>query len=266
MCKKLAKKSAKRFCKILSILGLVLTVSILFSSISYAAAMRSLNVAATASLTEAFQEMARAFENKYSGIKVNLKFASSNILLKQMQEGFIFDVFATADQDTMDQASAMNVITPESRRDFVRNSLVLIRPRASQTKPSSIYDLPKLARIAVGDPANVAAGRYARESLEAAGIWTQITAHLVLANNVRQVLDYVSRGQVDVGIVYATDAALRLDAVEVIATLTGHKPIVYPIALGEQDSINIRDAMTFITFVCSGEGSAILNRYGFTRP
>lgn len=221
-------------------------------------------VSAAASLTNAFKEVAAAFEKARPGVTVRLNFAASNPLLKQMLEGAPVDVFASADQETMDKAAAGKVIDPASRADFARNSLTLIVPEGGAS-PAAVTDLTAMKRIAVGKPESVPAGRYARQSLTAAGIWDALQPKLIYGASVRQVLDYVARGEVDAGIVYATDAAQQADRVHVALVLGDHTPVLYPIAVATTGT-NPQDGRAFLDFVRSEKGQAILARYGFARP
>ena len=127
-----------------------------------------MTVSAAASLTNAFAELKTAFEKSHQGLTVHTNFAASNPLLKQMQEGAPVDVFASADQETMDKAQKARLIKPESRRNFVSNTVVLIVP-AQGKKFDSLADLTKARRIAVGSPESVPVGRYTRDALKSAG-------------------------------------------------------------------------------------------------
>lgn len=226
----------------------------------------NITVSAAASLTNAFTELKTLFEKK-TGDTVTTNFAASNPLLRQMQEGAPVDVFASADQETMDKAAAGGLVDKATRKDFATNGLVLIVPAASTLKIAAASDLKaaEVRHIAVGNPDSVPAGRYARAALTAAGLWETLTPKLIVAESVRQALDYVARGEVDAGFVYATDAAIARDKVRVAVTMTGHKPVSYPIAVGTA----ARDAETakrFVAFVLSPEGQAVLARYGFGKP
>lgn len=228
------------------------------------AASQEIVVSAAASLTNAFNDMKAAFEKKHPGTTIRTNYAASTPLLKQMLEGAPADVFASADQATMDRAVEGKVVDPATRADFVRNTLVLIVPRGA-AKPARLEDLRKLRHIAVGNPDGVPAGRYARESLTAAGLWDALRPQMVLGSNVRQVLDYVARGEADAGFVYGTDAAVQAGRVDAAMTMTGHKPVLYPIAVATTGA-NPAGARLFVDFVRSAEGMAILEKYGFARP
>ena len=141
-----------------SLLGLTLAAGLCFAGTANAA---DLYVSGAASLTNAFEAVKAAFVKKNPGVNVLTNYAASNPLLKQMQEGAPVDVFASADQETMDKAEKAGLIDPATRRDFVSNKLVLIVPRGGK-KPAGLADLSGARRIAVGNPDSVPAGRYAR--------------------------------------------------------------------------------------------------------
>lgn len=229
-----------------------------------AAEQKEIIVSAAASLTNAFADIKEAFEKKYPDITVRLNFAASNPLLKQMEQGAPVDVFASADQETMDKACKAAVVEQKSRVNFARNSLVLIVPKGG-TSLKTVDALLQVKRLAVGNPASVPAGRYAREALSAAGIWEKVQPAIITGTNVRQVLDYVSRGEVDAGIVYGTDAAQQAARVDVALVLSGHTPVLYPIAVATTGQ-NAQEGSLFLDFVCSPEGQAVLARFGFDKP
>lgn len=221
-------------------------------------------VSGAASLTNAFGELKALYEKKHPGVTVHTNFAASNPLLRQMQEGAPVDVFASADQETMDKAEKDGLIDPATRRDFVCNKLVLIVPRGGK-KLTGMSELSGCRSIAVGNPDSVPAGRYARESLTQAGLWESLAPRLIMGNSVRQVLDYVARGEVDAGFVYATDARQMADKVEVAFVAQGHKPVLYPVAVATTGK-NAAQGKAFVDFLLSTEGEEVLARYGFARP
>jgi len=225
---------------------------------------KDLLVSAAASLTNAFTEMKEPFEKAHPGTSLVLNFASSGALLKQMEQGAPVDVFASADQATMDKAEKL--MDPATRADFAGNSLVLIVPadsKLSLRNPEELKD-EAFKLVAIGNPDSVPVGRYTKGALEA-GLYEALTPKFVLAETVRQALDYVARGEVQAGFVFATDAALRADKVKIAAEVTGHKPIIYPIALLAA-SQNKDMGQAFVNFVKSEEGQAILGKFGFKRP
>ncbi|MDQ7995879.1 MAG: molybdate ABC transporter substrate-binding protein [Luteibacter sp.] len=231
------------------------------------ASAADLVVSAASSLTDAFQSVGKAYEAKHPGTHVVLNFAASDVLLRQIASGAPADVFASADQAAMDKAVEAKAIDVSTRQDFATNRLVLIVPRDASVRVSSPADLKAAAvkRVAYGDPASVPVGRYTKAALERQGLWDTISAKGVLAQNVRQSLDYVARGEVDAGFVFATDAAIAKDKVTVAATVPTPKPISYPIAVVAA-SKQVAEAKSFEAFVQSAEGRGILARFGFEAP
>lgn len=224
-----------------------------------------LTVSAAASLSDVFKEIGRTFEAQNPDADVRFNFAASDALVQQLAAGAPVDVLATADQDSMDKAAAQKLIEPATRRDFARNTLVAIMPADREVVAEEIRDLERddITRIALGNPASVPAGRYARDALERAGRWPEIGAKVVYTQTVRQALDYVARTEVDVGFVYATDAAIREDQVRIAFTVATEVPIAYPIAVVAGGT---GEARRFKDYVLSPPAQAILARYGFLPP
>src|SRR5262245_20624151 len=244
-----------------------LSGGLLLALLSWSAHASELTVSAAASLTNAFRDLAPMFEAANPGDKVQFNFGASGALLQQMDKGAPVDVFASADQETMDQAQSKGLVQAAARRDFVSNGLVIIVPSTAANAPKAVADLlqPAYQRIAIGLPASVPVGRYTKGVLEAAGQWAPIEAKMVGANNVRQALDYVARGEVDAGFVYATDAALMPDKVKVALMVPTTKPILYPIApLAASPNADL--AKRFVEFISAGPAQAVLTKYGFGKP
>ncbi len=224
-----------------------------------------ITVSAAASLKNAFDEISRLYESR-TGTKVVFNYGASGVLQKQIENAAPVDVFASAGARQMDALERAGLILPETRRDFARNTLVLIVPHDAAFVPDSLTQLndSRLQRLAIGNPKTVPAGQYAQQSLVKLGLWPQLASRLVLAEDVRQVLDYVARGEADAGLVYASDVALMRDAVRVVASAPedSHDPILYPIAV-IKDSRQKESAQRFVEFVLSPEGQAILQHKGF---
>ncbi len=232
-----------------------------------AARAGDLLVAAAASLTNAFTDMGRQFQAAHPGTKVSFSFGASDIVLRQIVNGAPADIFASADERAMDKAVAAGVIDPASRVDFAENRIVLIVPSGVASPVRSIDDLSHadVKRVTLGNPASVPVGRYTRAALESAGVWKIVRAKAVLANDVRQALDYVARDEVAAGFVFATDAAIMPGKVKVVQTLRSPIPVRYPMALVARKG---RDApaRAFVDYVLSPAGQAILAKYGFEKP
>ncbi|MEZ0191241.1 molybdate ABC transporter substrate-binding protein [Ralstonia solanacearum] len=224
-------------------------------------------VSAAASLTNAFKTLAQSYEAQHPDTHIVLNFGASDVLMQQIVRGAPADVFASADQEAMDKAVSEKVIQPGTRRDFVANQLVLIVPSTSAVPVHALGDLvrPDVRRVAIGNPASVPVGRYAKRALDAAGLWQPVSAKAVLAQNVRQALDYVARGEVEAGLVFATDAAVVADKVKVAAPVPLSVPLTYPIAV-TAGTRQPRQAADFVAFVLSPAGQAVLAKYGFLKP
>lgn len=224
-----------------------------------------ITVSAAASLTNAFRELAPLYSAAHPDVKVYLNFGGSGVLLQQIAKGAPVDVFASADQVTMDRAQEQNLIESDQRSNFVSNSLVVIVPVKSSVALNSLNEVVALKRVAIGQPASVPVGRYTRGVLEEAGLWSEVALKMIGAQNVRQVLDYVARGEVDAGFVYATDAAIMPDKVKIAFTVPTETPILYPIAVVANSS-NPHAAKHFVEFVHAEQAQAVLAKYGFGKP
>lgn len=225
-----------------------------------------LTVSAAASLTQAFQEIGAQFEKLNPDTKVKFNFGASGALLQQVANGAPVDVFASADTDTMDKAVAKGVVLASEVKVFTSNKLVLIAPVESKLTLQQLTDLKRadIKRIAMGLPASVPAGHYAQGALAKAGLWVELKDKIISTTHVRQALDYVSRDEVDVGFVYASDAQLMSDKVKVLLQVPTVTPIQYPVAkvngTAQTDTAN-----KFIAFVQSNTAQSVLKKFGFGR-
>ena len=241
-----------------------LLVAALLCVASVAVQAQQLTVSAAASLTEALREIATRFEASRPGVTVRLNFAASGPLLQQIVQGAPADVFVSADEETVTRGVLAQVLDANSRRVFAANTLVLIRPLKDAQGLASPADLvrPEFKRIAIGKPATVPAGRYTQQALVAAGVWHLLQAKLVPSDSVRQVLDYVSRGEAEAGFVYRTDAALMATKVHVVGTVGGHVPIRYPAVVVSASPLKAL-AGDFVAFLSAPVAQAILAQRGF---
>jgi len=250
----------------MKLLFALLLAAAVFCPPAYARAEQEIIVSAASSLRDAFIETGKGFEKENPGIRVIFNFAASGALVQQIAGGAPVDVFASADEVSMDLAEKKNLILKYSRRDFARNSLVLIVPAVSELGIKGVKSLTvtNVTRVAMGNPETVPAGRYAKNILTENGSWDALEKKFIYTNNVRQALDYVSRNEADAGFVYASDAVISKGKVRVVSVLKGKKPAVYPIALvaaSKQGGYGGK----FIEFVL-GKGEASLLKYGFMRP
>jgi molybdate transport system substrate-binding protein len=228
---------------------------------------QELVVSAAASLTNAFQAVGQAFEKARPGTKVTFNFAASGPLLAQIQQGAPVDVFASADQETLDRAAKADLLAEGTRADFARNTLVLIVPAASTQTPQKLGDLGDAAykRISTGTPSSVPVGRYTMAAVQQAGLAAVLEPKWIYGESVRQVLNYVARGEVDAGFVYRTDALIERDKTRIALTVPTPTPVSYPIAQIAA-SKNAALGKDFVAFVRSAPGQEILEGFGFSKP
>lgn len=249
----------------MSLLRVLLVVAIVLASGSGAAA-QELTLSVAISMKEATEELGRGFMQSRPGVTLRYNFGSSGELQKQIEAGAPVDVFVSAAQRQMDELEQKGMIVSGTRRVFARNVLTVVKPIDSKldlSKPNDLLDL-RVRRIVIGNPRTVPVGQYSEESLRTLGLWERLQGKLVFAENVRQALDYVSRGEVDAGFVYTTDAAVRATRVKE-AFRPGedtYRPVVYPAAV-VKDSKYPALAGAFVDLLVSAQGRAVLARLGF---
>ncbi len=241
--------------------GVVLVFMLLVSGTAFGG---ELVVSAAASLTDAFTDIKPAFEKAHPGTTVLMNFASSGSCYRQIEMGAPADLFASANPKWMNKADDNGFTIASTRRNFARNSLVLAVPADNPAGIGGVRDLAgdRVGSVAVGTPATVPAGQYARGALEKNGLWNELIPKFIYAESVRQVLDYLKRGEVDAGFVYATDAVKGGDRVAVIAEIPLEKPVTYPVAV-LAGTAHRQEAEAFLAFLAGPEGRRILEATGF---
>ncbi|GAB3627417.1 Putative molybdate-binding periplasmic ABC transporter [Pandoraea terrae] len=226
-------------------------------------------VYAAASLKDALDDLSATY-TKETGKKPVLVYGASSTLARQIEKGAPADVFISADLDWMDYAQKHDLIDVASRRNLLGNALVLIAPATTRgnvdLKPGvALNDLLGDGRLAMGDPAHVPAGLYGKAALEKLGAWSQVQGKVAAADNVRNALLLVARGEAPYGIVYKTDANAE-KRVRIAGTFPAdsHAPIVYPLAVTKQADRAV--AEPFYKFLQTPAAMAVFQRYGFARP
>ncbi|MBC8163993.1 MAG: molybdate ABC transporter substrate-binding protein [Roseiflexaceae bacterium] len=237
-----------------------------------AATASELTIFAAASLTDAFEEIATAFEAANPGTEITYNFAGSQQLAAQLNEGAPADVFASANGRQMEVAIEGTRVVSGTQKAFVRNRLVVITPKDNPAGITTLQDLAKPGLKLILADAAVPVGQYSLDFLgkaSATAEYSESYSPTVLANvvsfedNVRSVLTKVALGEGDAGIVYTTDAALDADNIGQIAIPDALNTIAsYPIAL-VADSANATLAQAFIDYVLGPEGQQTLVKYGF---
>ena len=230
------------------------------------AKQQEIYVLAAASMTDAIQEIGANYEKEHKNIKLVYSFGSSGALQTQIEQGAPADVFISAAQKQMNVLDKKDLLDKSTRKDLVENKIVLIVPTKSNLKINSLSDLAsdKVTKIALGEPNAVPVGQYSEEIFSKLNILDNVKSKAVYASDVRQVLSWVETGEVDCGLVYATDAAIS-DKVKVLFEAPGdtHKPIIYPVAMLKSSS-HQEEAKDFINYLTNNESKTVLEKYGFT--
>jgi molybdate transport system substrate-binding protein len=227
---------------------------------------KSITVFAAASMKNALDDVDAAFTQQ-TGAKVVVSYDASSVLMKQIEQGAPADVFVSADLKWMDYGSQKKLIDEGTRVNLLGNKLVLIAAKDSKLDPVTIgpgFDLANLAgddRITTGDVQAVPVGIYAKAALEKLGLWASVEPKMAMAANVRAALLLVARGEVPLGIVYATDAKVE-PGVKVIGVFPddSHEPIVYPVAATKTAK---PDAAAYLAFLRSSAAKSIFESNGF---
>ncbi|WP_151714815.1 molybdate ABC transporter substrate-binding protein [Acinetobacter sp. TUM15071] len=231
---------------------------------THAVAADAITVYAAASLTNAVNELDAIYEQK-NKTEVKTSYAGSSTLAKQIEAGAPADVFMSADVQWMDYLQNKQLVAPTDRINLLGNRLVVITPkdRPIKLKMDKSFD-PTTAiqgKLCTGDTKSVPVGKYAKQALTSLGWWDKVQPRLVETEDVRAALNFVARGECQVGIVYATDAAISKDVVVAgIFPENTHPPIIYPVGLTKKNAESVK----FYKFLQSGQAKTIFKKYGFS--
>jgi molybdate transport system substrate-binding protein len=223
-------------------------------------------VFAAASLKNALDAVNEAWQ-KETGRQAIISYAASSALAKQIEQGAPADVFISADEDWMNYLATRKLIRPDTRFDLLGNTLVLIAPTDSALSAKIEHGFPLASllgggRLAMGEVQSVPAGKYGKAALTTLGVWDKVKDRLAQAENVRAALALVSRAEVPLGIVYATDAKSDPN-VKIVGTFPAdtHPPIIYPAAATA--SSTSPDAVAFLTMLKSPAADRVFEEKGF---
>jgi molybdate transport system substrate-binding protein len=225
---------------------------------------REVLVSAAASLADVMETIARAYE-KRAGVRVVVNTGASNTLARQIAAGAAVDLFVSADEAQMD--AVRREIVPGTRVDLLSNQLAVAVPSDRPRTLRSARDLidPAFKRIAIGDPAAVPAGVYAKAYLEKLGIWAAVSAKVVPSASVRLALAAVENGAADAAIVYRTDlATTKRASLALSIPITDGPRIAYPAAV-IRSGHNREGATRLLTWLQSADAARIFKASGFIR-
>jgi len=225
-------------------------------------------VAAAISLKAPLADAAQRFSATSPGEPIEFTFGSSGQLAAQIEQGAPVDLFLAASPVETERLAIGGRIDLKTRTAIAGNRLVVVVSRGA-APPADLSGLsaPRFARVAIGNPKTVPAGRYARQALVASGVVEAIEARFVYAENALQIVDLVVRGEADAGIVYATDVRLGGDAIAAAFEIPErlHVPIVCEAAVVVGATAPAR-ALAFLRFLASAAGREIFVKHGFVAP
>lgn len=221
-----------------------------------------LTVLAAASLRESMEEVGVLFRRETSW-PLRFSFDGSGTLARQIEKGAPADIFVTAHPQWMDHLAGLGLLDASTRRVILRGHLVIAVRRDQAAPLAEPAHLTNFTRIALGDPATVPAGQYARQFLEKHDLWSALQPRLVFASNVRAALALVERGDADAAFVYDTDARLvpELEARYTVPD-ADHDPIIYEAAV-LKDAPRRTGALRFFWTLETPEARAAFESAGF---
>lgn len=224
----------------------------------------TLTLAAAASLKNVMDdEILPAFKEAYPHIIVQPTYDSAGKLQTQIESGAPVDLFFSAALSNMEALENKGLILEDSAENLLENKLVLIVPAESQKGLGAFTDILKGDKIAIGDPASVPVGKYAKEALTSLKLWDAVQAKASLGTSVTEVLNWVAEGSADAGIVYATDAR-STSKVKVVAEAPAGtvSKVLYPIGI-VKSSPNAEAAREFIRYLKGEEAMKAFEQAGF---
>lgn len=245
-------------------LAIVSSIISLGLSISFSVKAESVTVYAAASLTNAINDLEKIYE-KQNKVEVKTSYAGSSTLAKQIEAGAPADIFISADTQWMDYLQNKKLVAANDRLNLLGNRLVLITPkgRSLKVKLDKTTDPNKafIGKICTGDTKSVPVGKYAKQAFTNLGWWNRIEPKLVETEDVRAALNFVARGECQVGIVYATDAAISKDVTVVgVFPENIHSPIIYPVGMVKKNPSSTK----FYQFLQSNQAKVVFKKYGFS--
>jgi len=224
-----------------------------------------LTVAAASDLTSAFEEIGREFQSA-TGTKVVFNFGSSGLLAKQIENDAPIDLFAAANVDYINQLEQKGLIISDTKKVYARGRIIIWTPKDSSIQIEKLGDLtrPEVKRVAIANPEHAPYGMAARQALERAGLWDSVKPKLVYGENVRQALQYAQTGNVEVAIV-ALSLSGQSDGHWIFVPEELHNPLDQALAV-VKGTKNEAAARAFSDFILAERGTAIMKKYGFTKP
>lgn len=220
-------------------------------------------IAAASDLSKAFEEIGREFTKK-TGVKPVFTFGSSGLLAKQIAVGAPFDVYAAANIKFVDEVVGAGACDGASKKPYARGRIVAW---SGSYKIGSLADLAdrRFQKIAIAHPEHAPYGKAAKEALQASGVWPQVEGKILMAENIRQTLQWAQSGSADAAIVALSIAPVDEGGRSLLVDEKLHAPLIQALAVCKNGS-GAAHGQAFADYLTSPEGVAIMKRYGFSLP
>lgn len=232
---------------------------------AHAQSSETFTIAVSSNLKDVFRKILPLFEAQDRDVNVRVIYAQSKTLLKQIEEGAPVDVFVPSSYEELDQLEQKNLILQDTKQVYARTSLVLITNTAFPATIGSIQDLETMPvrYLAIGDPTTSTVGKDAVQFLKNRKLEPRLKSHYLLGEHSKAVLDLVSKGEAELGLVYRADA-VPVKRVRIIdaASADSHRPIPYGLA-APWTSENVFRVRDFTAFLLSDRIQTELKKYGF---
>lgn len=226
----------------------------------------TLTISAAASLKDAMGEIKTLYKKEKPNVTINYNFGASGALQEQIEQGASSDLFFSAATKQMSELQKKGLIIDNTKVNLLGNTVVLITKKDSILDISSFKDSAddKIKKIALGEPKTVPAGQYAEEIFTTLNILDKVKAKAIYGSDVKQVLAWVESGNVDVGVVYGTDAkaSKKIKVLSVASKSLYKTPVVYPVAVIKA-SKNVTVSKDFLKFLSSVKAKKVFVKYGF---
>ena len=239
---------------------IVIFCAFLFGLTSSVNAKPRVLIFAAASMKNVMDAIGAEFE-KDCECKVVISYAGSGQLARQIEAGAPADIFVSADMDWIDWLEEQKAITAGSSRIIAGNDLVVIVSKDDKTDTKQLEISLGQGRIAMANPMSVPAGRYGKQALETAGIWSKFSRQMVYGENVRISLAMVARGDVGAAIVYHSDALIEPKVkIAYQFASSDHEEIVYPAVQISSNSL----ATNLMEYFAKSSTQKLFRHFGFT--
>lgn len=222
-----------------------------------------ITISAAASLKNPLDEISKNYQIENSNVNINLNYGGSGTLERQIIGGAQVDIFISASKENIDNLEKENLIISETKKKFLKNTIVLIASNTHKDTINSIHDLIHIEKLALGEKNTVPAGKYGKEALEKLNLWDKIKNKVIYQKDVSSVLNIVELGEVDAGIVYLTDSKkIKNSFIVEHFSPDLHTPIEYTITVISSTKYKDR-SKDFLKYLENEKSKEIFEKNGF---